>query len=71
MDFILSPAGQNVALTVGKFQIPSNKNAQIHPMAPKPSEVKLLKLDLDKYGSKEGRDRLLTRWENEVQKAPK
>ncbi len=71
MDFVLSPAGQNVALTVNKFQIPSNKNAQIHPMAPKPSEVKLIKLDLDKYGSKEGRERLLSRWENEVFKAPK
>ena len=71
MDFVLSPAGQNVALTVGKFQIPSNKNAQIHPMAPKMSEVKLLKIDLDKYGSKEGRERLLSRWENEVFKAPK
>jgi iron(III) transport system substrate-binding protein len=31
----------------------------------------LIKLDLDKYGSKEGRDRLLSRWENEVFKAPK
>ena len=71
MDFVLSPAGQNVAVTVNKFQIPSNKNAQIHPMAPKPSEVKLIKLDLDKYGSKEGRERLLSRWENEVFKAPK
>jgi len=71
MDFVLSPAGQNVALTVGKFQIPSNKNAQVHPMAPKAADVKLLKIDLDKYGSKEGRERLLTRWENEVQKAPK
>ena len=71
MDFILSPAGQNVAITVNKFQVPSNKNAQVHPMAPKPSDVKLVKLDLDKYGSKEGRDRLLSRWENEVQKAPK
>ncbi len=71
MDFVLSPAGQNVAVSVNKFQIPSNRNAQIHPMAPKPSEVKLLKLDLDKYGSKEGRDHLLTRWENEVFKAPK
>jgi iron(III) transport system substrate-binding protein len=28
MDFVLSPAGQNVAITVGKFQIPSNKNAR-------------------------------------------
>ncbi|MEO8305960.1 MAG: ABC transporter substrate-binding protein [Betaproteobacteria bacterium] len=71
MDFVLSPAGQNVALTVAKFQIPSNKNAQAHPMAPKAAEVKLIKLDLDKYGSKEGRERLLTRWENEVFKAPK
>ena len=71
MDFVLSPAGQNVAVTVNKFQIPSNKNAQIHPMAPKPSEVKLINLDLDKYGSKEGRERLLSRWENEVFKAPK
>src|SRR5205823_9138832 len=71
MDFVLSPAGQNVAITVNKFQIPSNKNAQVHPLAPKPSDVKLIKIDLDKYGSKEGRERLLSRWENEVQKAPK
>src|SRR5438477_8071546 len=71
MDFVLSPAGQNVAVTVNKFQIPSNKNAQTHPMAPKASEVKLIKLDLDKYGSKEGREYLLSRWENEVFKAPK
>ena len=71
MDFVLSPAGQNVAITVNKFQIPSNKNAQTHPMAPKASEVKLIKIDLDKYGSKEGREHLLSRWENEVFKAPK
>ena len=71
MDFALSPAGQNVAVTLNKFQIPSNKSAQIHPMAPKPADVKLIKLDLDKYGSKEGRERLLSRWENEVLKAPK
>lgn len=71
IDFVLSPAGQNVGLTVAKFQIPSNRNAQIHPMAPKMSDVKLIKIDLDKYGSKEGRERLLTRWDNEVFKAPK
>ena len=71
MDFVLSPAGQNVAITVNKFQIPSNRNAQVHPMAPKAADVKLIKLDLDKYGSKEGRERLLSRWENEVFKAPK
>jgi iron(III) transport system substrate-binding protein len=71
MDFVLAPAGQNVAITVGKFQIPSNKTAQIHPMAPRSADVKLIDIDLDKYGSKEGRERLLSRWENEVFKAPK
>ena len=71
MDFVLSPEGQNVAITVSKFQIPSNRNAQVHPQAPKASDVKLIKIDLDKYGSKEGRERLLSRWENEVYKAPK
>jgi ABC-type Fe3+ transport system substrate-binding protein len=59
------------AIAVNKFQIPSNRMSSVHPMAPKPSEVKLIKLDLDKYGSKEGRERLLSRWENEVFKAPK
>src|SRR5438477_1507242 len=39
MDFVLSPAGQDVAVAVNKFQVPSNKNAKIHPMAPKPAEV--------------------------------
>lgn len=71
MDFVLSPEGQNVALTVNKFQIPSNRNAKVHPQAPRPSDVKMIDIDLDKYGSKEGRERLLTRWENEVFKAPK
>src|SRR6266511_445383 len=71
MDFVLSPEAQNVAVTLTKFHIPTNKNPKTHPMAPKPSEVKLIKLDLDKYGSKEGRERLLSRWENEVFKAPK
>ena len=53
------PRGRTYAVTVNKFQIPSNKNAQVHPMAPKSADVKLIKLDLDKYGSKEGRERLL------------
>src|SRR5207302_10444024 len=41
--FVLSPAVQNVALSVHKFQIPSNRNAQVHPMAPKAADVKLIK----------------------------
>src|SRR5258708_27125648 len=64
MDFVLSPAGQNVAITVNKFRIPSNKNSQTHPMAPKAADVKLIKLDLDKYGSKKSRERPLSPWGN-------
>jgi iron(III) transport system substrate-binding protein len=71
VDFALSPAAQDVAMTVGKFQIPSNKEAKVHPLAPRPSETKLIAFDLAKYGSKEGRARLLSRWEEEVFKAPK
>jgi iron(III) transport system substrate-binding protein len=71
IDFALSPAAQDVAMTVGKFQIPSNKNAKVHPQAPQPGQTKLIDFDMAKYGSKEGRDRLLSRWELEVAKAPK
>ncbi len=71
IDFALSPAGQNVGLTVNKFQIPSNRNSRIHPKAPRPEDTKLINFDLAKYGSKEGRDRLLSRWEAEVHNAPK
>jgi iron(III) transport system substrate-binding protein len=71
IDFVLSPAGQNVAATVNKFQIPSNKSAQVHPKAPRPESVKLINFDLAMYGSKEGHARLLSRWEAEVHNAPK
>jgi iron(III) transport system substrate-binding protein len=71
IDFALSPAGQNVAITVNKFQIPSNKSAQVHPKAPRPEGVKLIDFDLAMYGSKDGHARLLSRWEAEVHNAPK
>ena len=71
IDFALSPAGQNVALAVNKFQIPSNASAQVHPKAPRPENVKLINFDLARYGSREGRARLLSRWEAEVHNAPK
>ena len=71
IDFVLSPAGQNVAMAVNKFQIPSNRGALVHPKAPRPDGVKLINFDLALYGSKEGKARLLSRWEAEVHNAPK
>ena len=71
IDFALSPVGQNVALAVNKFQVPSNMQSQVHPKAPRPESVKLINFDLALYGSKDGRARLLSRWEAEVHNAPK
>jgi iron(III) transport system substrate-binding protein len=63
VDWVLSPEGQNVALTVGKYQQPSNRNSQVHRLAPRPDEVKLMDYDLYRYASVEARTKLLARFE--------
>jgi iron(III) transport system substrate-binding protein len=70
MDFVLSPAGQNVALTVTRVPDSLEQERAGELTGAEGLEVKLIKIDLDKYGSGR-RERLLTRWENEVFKAPK
>jgi len=70
VDWALSPDGQNVAIEVNKFQLPSNKNAKVHPQAPRPEQVKLLNYDLYKYASDETRAKMLERFE-EIRKLPK
>jgi iron(III) transport system substrate-binding protein len=70
VDWVLSPDGQNVAIEVNKFQLPSNKSAKVHPQAPRPENVKLLDYDLYKYASDETRAKMLARFE-EIRKQPK
>jgi iron(III) transport system substrate-binding protein len=70
VDWALSPDGQNVAIEVNKFQLPSNKSAKVHPQAPRPENVKLLNYDLYKYASDETRAKMLERFE-EIRKQPK
>ncbi len=66
VDWALSPEAQEIAARVDAFQIPSNKKAKIPPDAPRVDQMKLIDFDQRRYGTKEERTRLLTRWENEV-----
>ncbi|MBM3596723.1 MAG: ABC transporter substrate-binding protein [Alphaproteobacteria bacterium] len=71
VDFALGVDGQNVSFDQNKFQIQSNKNAKLHPLAPRPEQVKLMDYDLFKFASEDARNRILGRFEKEVKTAPK
>ena len=53
------------------YQVPSNKNANPPPQAPKFSEIKFINYDFAKYGSSAERTRLLSKWDKEVYALPK
>jgi len=53
------------------YQVPSNKNANPPPQAPKFSEIKFINYDFAKYGSSTERTRLLSKWDKEVYALPK
>ncbi len=70
-DFALSREAQEINVKLKINSIPSNTSATLSPDAPKFSEIKLIAYDTAKYGSAAERKRLLTRWSQEVQAAPK
>ncbi len=70
-DFVLSVEGQNVSFDMNKYQIQSNKNAKIHPLAPRADQVKMIDYDLLKYATDDARNAILARFEKEVKSAPK
>ncbi|MFZ4649261.1 MAG: ABC transporter substrate-binding protein [Rubrivivax sp.] len=70
-DWSLTPAAQQLAAASGSFTIPSNRDTPLHPLMPPVAEMKFVAYDLKKYGSKEERTRLISRWEREVAQAPK
>jgi iron(III) transport system substrate-binding protein len=66
-DWALTPEAQAIGLDAKvSYQLPSNKNAKVSPLAPKFSEIKLINYDFAKYGSSAERTRLLKRWDKEV-----
>ena len=65
-DFALEADVQEMAGSVGAYQVPSNKNATPPPEAPDLESIKLIDYDFKKYGSSDERSRLLSKWDTEV-----
>ena len=71
VDWALTPPAQKLGADSKQFQVPSNREAQLPPQAPRFADVKLINYDFAKYGSSTERKRLLERWEREVNSQPK
>jgi iron(III) transport system substrate-binding protein len=69
-EWALTPAAQELAAASMSFQLPSNKSAKLPEQMAALKDVKLIKYDVKKYGSKEQRTRLVARWENEIASQP-
>ncbi|HEX4885408.1 MAG TPA: ABC transporter substrate-binding protein [Casimicrobiaceae bacterium] len=66
VDWALTPKAQALGAQAKQYQVPSNANAPVSPLAPKPSEMKLINYDAAKYGTSAERKRLLERWDREI-----
>jgi iron(III) transport system substrate-binding protein len=64
VDFVLSVDGQNVSLDMQKYEMQSNKNAKMHPLAP--SAVISPGYDMLKFSSAESRNQVLDKFEKDV-----
>jgi iron(III) transport system substrate-binding protein len=65
-DWLMSPEGQAIGGAVNNLQVPANKTFKMDPKIPKMDDVKLVRYDFEKYGSRAERRRLIERWEKEV-----
>ncbi len=70
-DFALTADIQSMAASVGAYQVPSNKGAKVPKEAPDLDSVKVIDYDHAKYGSKDVRTSLLSKWDNEVSTLPR
>ncbi len=64
VDFVLSVDGQNVSLEMQKYEVQSNKNAKMHPLAP--SATVPPGYDMLKFSSAETRTIVLDRFEKDI-----
>ena len=70
-DWALTPQAQKLGADSKQFQVPSNRETQLPPQAPRFADIKLINYDFAKYGASAERKRLLERWEREVNSQPK
>jgi iron(III) transport system substrate-binding protein len=66
VDWTLTPQAQATMEKGHSYQWPSNKNAPLPTVVGPLEQLNLMKFDLQKFGTKAERKRLLTRWETEV-----
>jgi len=71
VDWALTAPAQKLGADSKQFQVPSNREAQLPPQAPRFADIKLISYDFAKYGASAERKRLLERWEREVNSQPK
>jgi iron(III) transport system substrate-binding protein len=68
-DWALQAQVQEMGAAAKQFQLPSNKEAKLHPSIPDFKTIKLINYDFAKYGKTAERKRLLEKWEKEVNRA--
>jgi len=66
VDWVLSPAAQQLGAQAKQFQVPSNKDTPVPPQAPKFADMKLIDYDFAKYGKSAERKRLIARWDADI-----
>ncbi len=70
-DWLMSPAGQQLAATVESLQTPANRTFKPDPRVPSLDGVRLIRYDFEAYGKAAERRRLIERWVREVEQAPR
>ncbi len=65
-DWALTPEAQMLGAQANAFQLPSNQNAPLPKGAPDIKTIKLIDYDFKKFGSKDERTRLLSKWDQEI-----
>jgi iron(III) transport system substrate-binding protein len=72
IEWALTPEAQDLAASQGEsYQIQSNVNTPVSPLAPDLSAINLIDYDFDTYGTPEVKDRLVGRWTNEIFPTPR
>ena len=70
-DWLLGPAGQASASRADSLQVPANASYRRDERIPGYAEAPMRPYDFARYGQNSERQRLLTRWTNEVQGRPR
>jgi iron(III) transport system substrate-binding protein len=72
IDWALTPEAQLIASERGEsYQVQSNSATPVHPASPDLDSLKLIDYDFETYGDPEVRDRIVSRWTNEIFPAPR